>query len=304
MFAPAASPQPSGAHVGPSSPLSTPPSDLLLMTSSDCENDHPSPCPYSQYPNHSGTDDGEDSHLNEADGGEPDDEARRASPSVRMSRRRKLEIMVRALRRTRWTFEDFIKAWVGFDGNQDVRVSHRQYHKQRQRRNVMSKTMRTLERHGICQETPVVERCMSELNQLILLPPFSTFELGMDLDKLDYVAAVLTIQQTAPTWYSLLWPCLHNRRALRPSYYTRKRDNPIHKRMFAVTSMVCFSRALKTSNTLPSCVGIYLQGSGVHRRVIETLAGLGICHTYHHINSLMDDISKRASVCLTRSHCF
>lgn len=33
-------------------------------------------------------------------------------------------------------------------------------------------------------------------------------------------------------------------------------------------------------------------GSGVHRRVIKTLQGLGLCYSYHHANTLIGDIAK------------
>jgi hypothetical protein len=41
---------------------------------------------------------------------------------------------------------------------------------------------------------------------------------------------------------------------------------------------------------------VYLIGSGVHRRVVEMLHGFGICHSYHHANSLMDKAAAHASV--------
>ncbi len=40
-------------------------------------------------------------------------------------------------------------------------------------------------------------------------------------------------------------------------------------------------------------------GSGVKRRVIETLSGLGLCHGYHTGNKLMHALSRQAKVRLS-----
>jgi hypothetical protein len=68
------------------------------------------------------------------------------------------------------------------------------------------------------------------------------------------------------------------------------------RRLFTITCMVCFSRARKSSNALASCLDVYLVGSGVPRRVIETLAGLGLCHSYFFGNELMNNVAKYAEV--------
>lgn len=41
---------------------------------------------------------------------------------------------------------------------------------------------------------------------------------------------------------------------------------------------------------------IYLAGSGVKRRVVETLSGLGICHSYHTANRLLKKVASNAEV--------
>ncbi|KAF1936991.1 hypothetical protein EJ02DRAFT_478313 [Clathrospora elynae] len=74
----------------------------------------------------------------------------------------------------------------------------------------------------------------------------------------------------------------------------------INRRMFSLTSMVCFSHARQSSNILPSCIDAFLTGSGVHRRVVETLHGLGLCHSYHHANLLMNSVAKNALAHLLR----
>jgi hypothetical protein len=42
---------------------------------------------------------------------------------------------------------------------------------------------------------------------------------------------------------------------------------------------------------------IYLIGSGVKRRVFETLSGFGVCHSYKQANRIMGTIAEDAEVC-------
>ena len=160
----------------------------------------------------------------------------------------------------------------------------------------MARALRTLAQHNVCQKESDVTLCAQELDQLVKESPFSMFRLDMNLEQLDFAQGVAVIKRTAPTWYILLQTLLGNRRQSRPTYPTHEKWVAVHRRMFTITSMVCFSRARHNSNTLSSCLDVYLLGSGVHRRVIETLAGLGLCHSYHHANSLMTKVAEYASV--------
>ena len=41
-------------------------------------------------------------------------------------------------------------------------------------------------------------------------------------------------------------------------------------------------------------MGVYLLGSGVKRRVLEVLAGLGVCDGYKYANRLLTEIAQDA----------
>ncbi|KAF1936288.1 hypothetical protein EJ02DRAFT_387630, partial [Clathrospora elynae] len=129
--------------------------------------------------------------------------------------------------------------------------------------------------------------------------PFGKFELDMKLEQLDFEGVVHMIKTTALTWYSLIRLLLGNRR-IEHARYPNGGFVAINRRMFSLTSMVCFSHARQSSNILPSCIDAYLTGSGVHRRVVETLQGLGLCHSHHHANLFMDSVAKHASAHLLR----
>jgi hypothetical protein len=118
----------------------------------------------------------------------------------------------------------------------------------------------------------------------------------MSIESIDHAQAAAVIYGAAPTWYALLKRLLRNRRHHRATYGAPHNQDYINRRLFAITSMVCFSRAQHTSNAFPSCLDVYLRGAGVPRHVVEMLNGLGICHSYHHANSLMAKVAAHASV--------
>jgi hypothetical protein len=75
--------------------------------------------------------------------------------------------------------------------------------------------------------------------------------------------------------------------------YARKED-PHQYRAVMLCSVICFTRTAKTSNFIPSSLGLYLQGSGVKRRVLSTMAGLGLCISYNTIARNMEQINEAA----------
>ena len=215
----------------------------------------------------------------------------------RRHRAEKLQEIVSTLRRLQWTFKDMVEAWVGVDG-QHVRIEHRRYGSLRGRRKVFKKAVESVAWHGLLPTVSerVRTQCAKELDVLLGSPPFGKFTVDMQLNQINFKDGTSIIQSTAPTWFKLIRSLLGNRRKPRPSYLTHntwKKEDP---RVFTITSMICFSRARITSNTMPSCLDVYLVGSGVPRRVIQTLAGLGLCHSYHHANTLMMKVAAYAKV--------
>jgi hypothetical protein len=76
-----------------------------------------------------------------------------------------------------------------------------------------------------------------------------------------------------------------------------KYNESLQQRAYLIRAIIYRTRARKTSNYLSKALGIYLLGSGTKRRVIETLAGLGICERYQCINQLLSGIATEAKVC-------
>lgn len=241
------------------------------------------------------------------------------SPTLRSSRlssEQKLNLMVLTLRQTKWTFEEFIDAWAGtHERSHGIIVYHQSYGRLEQRRRVMVNAIDRLAETGVWQseEPPLVSVFERELDCLVCHEPFGEFTFGMTLDGLDSEKAATVIQEHAPRWYAFLFRICGTRRK-RPEAYTQRQQEKVNRLVFSVTSMVCFTRTTKKSNTLATCMDLYLLGSGVHRRVFETLSGLGVCHGYktglNRMGSLTDYAKVRLSTSLknlilsrTISHC-
>lgn len=208
------------------------------------------------------------------------------------------------LRRHRWTFENFLKRWVGIDCI-PVELDHRVYRTQDSRRHRMSEFMEVLVQEGIYQPSTLSDGTTSaildELDMLIRESPcFGQFPNDATVDELeqiDFEGAFQAIHRTAPTWHKLLHAVLLNQRSHRPSYpASANNDQHNVKKLYILTSIACSSRAKKQSNFMLSWLDIYFHGSGVKRRVIETLAGLGVCHSYSQGNRLMEQLKERSKV--------
>ena len=90
---------------------------------------------------------------------------------------------------------------------------------------------------------------------------------------------------------------LRNQRANRDGYNNGgnacKRARAVYeqqRRLLMITSIVCHSQAKKTSNLIPSLRE--LGTTGVKRRVIEVLSGLGICHSYKRGNKMQAKLAS------------
>jgi hypothetical protein len=66
--------------------------------------------------------------------------------------------------------------------------------------------------------------------------------------------------------------------------------------IFVITNIVCHSRAKKRSTYLFTMLDVYLIGSDIKRRVIKTLAGFGLCHSYKQGNCLMSQVAQHEKV--------
>jgi hypothetical protein len=135
-----------------------------------------------------------------------------------------------------------------------------------------------------------------ELNGLIHRPFFNKFKEEDRPEDVQYAGAYMELERSAPIWCGFLMQILQHSRAHQASYYQRKDLAPIQQKAYLITSVICRARASITSNYLSKTLGLYMISSGVKRRVINVLAGLGICDSYKPLNELYDRIADKGEV--------
>lgn len=133
-----------------------------------------------------------------------------------------------------------------------------------------------------------------ELDTLLSEPFFTKYESITPIEQLDFAQAFKVIESTAPTWLALLLQLLSNRRQSWSSYKGTHNLAPVWQRIYLITAIICRSRGRDTANFLAKIMGVYFHSSGVKRRVIEVLAGFGVCDTYKYINRVLAQIADNA----------
>jgi hypothetical protein len=135
-----------------------------------------------------------------------------------------------------------------------------------------------------------------ELRALIQTPYYSQFDHTSVLKRLNFNNAFQTVEAVAPVWHQLLLTLMSNERVETRKDYPKPDMERIYRRIFTITSIICSSQASRNSNFFQSLLDIYLIGSGVKRRVIETLSGFGVCHSYKTAGKSLASIAKSARV--------
>jgi hypothetical protein len=194
--------------------------------------------------------------------------------------------VMKAFRAQRLGVGTFIRAWIEQNKNHQTRI-----------RKLVSQDPVLREAFGIECDTTTGGQfealVTQELGNLSSQPFFNQFQEEDRAENIGYAGAHNKLEEVAPIWCGFLMRVLQNSRAHRESYPERKDLTLIQQKAYLVTSVICRARARKNSNYLAKTLGLYLISSGVKRRVIEVLAGLGICDTYKHLYGLYERIAKK-----------
>ena len=245
-------------------------------------------------------DDEDDSAQSAASAEAFDDQTRQQ----RRQTREKLEQVVALLHVLQWSFTELLLAWTGsYTNARDVVLPSNKYRMPAQRRRSVYRALkdsrwRALDRSRSGSGYGLVGAVRGEIDALIQQPSFARFDHRTTIEDFNFSAAFSTIRTMAPTWHHLMTSLLSNQRGHCTSYTgTGANAEAVTKRTFMVTSMVCHARAKKRSNAFPSMLHTYLHGSGMKRRSMEVLSGLGICLSYSSGNRIMRMIAEEAKVC-------
>jgi hypothetical protein len=209
--------------------------------------------------------------------------------------KQKLKIVFDALRDVRWSISQFLEACVRETdpGGRAIMCDIGGTLAQRQ-----AKVAQAISNPFIrALDVPTVTTIREELRALIQTPYYGQFDHISVLERLNFNNAFQTVEAVAPVWHKLLLTLMSNQRVNRKKNYPKPNIERMSRQIFTITSIICSSQASKNSNFFPSLVDIYLVGSGVKRRVIETLSGFGICHSYKTASSALTKIAESARVC-------
>lgn len=136
----------------------------------------------------------------------------------------------------------------------------------------------------------LVPRIQTELRQLERKGTLGAFELDKAPAAMDIPGLAKRVQEGAPE----LWQLLAN--IATPS--SREGDTSrIYKgNLVMLCSLLASTFAPIKSNSFPMLIGLYLHSMGVKRRVINFLAGLGICPNYKTLIIKWDALTELGQV--------
>jgi hypothetical protein len=211
----------------------------------------------------------------------------------------KLKVVFGALRAVRWDLSDFLEAFIQEkDSNGQVIIwkGGRYTKEPKHRRRIMREALDRPAIRALQGDILHIPTAKAELEQLRTTKYFGEcLPEKIDFDTLDFSVACDAIQDKAPSLYASLHDLTQNHRAHRESYPSDVDRGNI---VLMVVSMLSYARAKKTSNFIPSLLGMSLSTSGVKRRVVSVLHGLGICPSYKTGSRLLAGLEKRAEVCI------
>jgi hypothetical protein len=230
----------------------------------------------------------------------------------------KLGRIFQALRAERWSIRDLLIHCVREtdSAGKEIILDIRGHRTAKARRRWVAQALNSPSLQGLLRDSAIaaIPGFCQELKALraVQEPYFRTFEHTDDekLQELDFSKAFELIKQRAPRWYNAMATLLSHERHEHASFVKprdlKKSQEKIDRQIFMITSMICSAQAKTRSNFFASIIDIYLMGSGVKRRVIETLSGLGICHSYSKANKVLHTVSNTArvrfrSLCCTSS---
>jgi hypothetical protein len=126
---------------------------------------------------------------------------------------------------------------------------------------------------------------------------FGRWNADVDFKDLNLSMAGDELRTHAPILTHLLTELAQNKRGINGSY-NRVEDTGY---IVMVASILLLKSSQKTANGFARMLGLYLQGSGLKRRVIAVLHGLGIIESYWALDHSKKALSQRSEVSIISS---
>ena len=209
--------------------------------------------------------------------------------TTRTSKTEKVNLICYILRRSGLTFGDLIKAWIESTSGEARRQA-----KAKQVINViwndgmlpLFEKTETFNELVTDSTIKIVRSELEELQRSALL--FKEYDLTMNLADIDFEKCYREIREHSPNLSRLVEG---SSLCQRPDKHVRH-DQP--GRVVAIAAILNTGRARQSANFLTRILGIYLHSSGVKRRVISTLHGLGLVDSYRTIHRTIKKIAEHS----------
>jgi hypothetical protein len=141
----------------------------------------------------------------------------------------------------------------------------------------------------LCQELETLQK--KSIN-------FSTYNNEASLQAFDINNAVVELEAHAPSVFKTLDKLMEDRR--NSHQRTPATVHTVHLRSAIVASICCYSRSRVASNHLQNIIGLYLEGSGVKRRVISTMQSFGLSVSHPTILKAAERLNEAGKESITR----
>lgn len=216
---------------------------------------------------------------------------------------KKLSTITQLLQGWSWTFPMLVKHWIHHqDGVRGQRASQKRLG-----------IMRTLfidnseATYKAIKDDPVmldvadistkylVQRIRAEFGKLRQSPIFGQWEADEDFKKTDLSIAGSELSKQAPLFTNIMTELAVNinSRDIQGQLYQRQEEEGY---LVMLASILLLKSSRNTANRIPRMLGLYLQGTGLKRRAIEVLNGLGITECYRTMDNSKKKLVTRSEV--------
>jgi hypothetical protein len=200
------------------------------------------------------------------------------------------------LRRFRWSFLTLVKNWLEYKG--DTREKKRKLGKLADILDVIlaDDDIDTVMERDVDESfsnvllPSFIKKIRRELGVLQRdVPVFGKWSVEVEFEDIQIPRAADNIKRHAPLLYQLVHGLAENSR----KDYNREEQNG---RLVLVASILSLGRARNTANCFSRLLGLYLQGTGLKRRGLQVLHGLGVIENYRTIDEAKKGLALRSEV--------
>jgi hypothetical protein len=210
--------------------------------------------------------------------------------NTRTSKTEKVNLICHILRPSGLSFGDLIRAWI--ESAPGKATGKARQAKAKQVIDViwnddMLPLFEEMETFNELVTDSTIKVISSELEELHRSPLFfKQYDPSVNIEDVNFENAYREIKEHSPNLSRLVEG---SSLCKRPDQHIRQ-DQP--GRVVAIVAMLSLARARQSADFLTRILGIYLHSSGVKRRVISTLHGLGLVDSYRTIHRTIKEIAE------------